>query len=125
MIAARVDANQSALVELWRKVGAEVQPLHTVGKGCPDVLLSVPGLSITGNVDLVAIATYIRLHFPEATISQGVHIPVEIKASAKAKLTPHEEVWWEKRKHFCGEPVVIYDTEGALNIVGKGNKKWV
>lgn len=125
MIAARVDANQSALVELWRKVGAEVQPLHTVGKGCPDVLLSVPGLSITGNVDLVAIATYIRLNHPGATISQGVHIPVEIKSSVKAKLTPLEKDWWEKRKSFCGEPVVIYDTEGALSLVGKGNKKWV
>lgn len=36
---ARVDENQAEIVEALRKMGATVQPLHTVGKGCPDLLV--------------------------------------------------------------------------------------
>jgi hypothetical protein len=38
--AARIDANQPEIVAALRGVGAAVQPLHTVGKGCPDLLVS-------------------------------------------------------------------------------------
>lgn len=41
--AARVDANQSLLVELWRKMGASVLILSGVGNGCPDILLGYRG----------------------------------------------------------------------------------
>lgn len=37
--ARRTDANQSALVEVWRAFDALVLPLHTVGDGVPDVLV--------------------------------------------------------------------------------------
>jgi hypothetical protein len=37
--AARVDANQAEIVKALRKIGATVQPLHAVGKGCPDLLV--------------------------------------------------------------------------------------
>ncbi len=36
---ARVDANQARIVEVLRQVGATVQHLHTVGTGCPDILV--------------------------------------------------------------------------------------
>lgn len=35
--AARCDATQPAIVDALRKIGAFVQPLHTVGHGCPDL----------------------------------------------------------------------------------------
>lgn len=38
--AARVDGNQVEIIEALRGVGAAVQPLHTVGQGCPDLLVS-------------------------------------------------------------------------------------
>jgi hypothetical protein len=38
--AARIDANQPEIIKALRGVGAAVQPLHTVGKGCPDLLVS-------------------------------------------------------------------------------------
>lgn len=38
-LAARVDANQAEIVDALRKIGATVQPLHTVGGGCPDLLV--------------------------------------------------------------------------------------
>lgn len=37
--AARVDANQSDVIEALRAIGASVQPLHMVGQGCPDLLV--------------------------------------------------------------------------------------
>lgn len=38
--AARVDTNQVAIVDALRSVGAFVQPLHQVGQGTPDLLVS-------------------------------------------------------------------------------------
>jgi hypothetical protein len=41
--AARVDANQPAIVAGLRQVGALVQPLHMVGGGVPDLLVGFRG----------------------------------------------------------------------------------
>lgn len=40
---ARVDANQSAIVEALRKLGATVLHLHTIGKGAPDIAVGYMG----------------------------------------------------------------------------------
>lgn len=42
---ARVDGNQADIVAALRAVGATVQPLHTVGKGCPDLLVGYRGVN--------------------------------------------------------------------------------
>ena len=41
--AARVDRNQTEVVEALRQAGCRVQPLHMVGKGCPDILVGRDG----------------------------------------------------------------------------------
>lgn len=41
--AAKVDRNQPEIVAALRDVGASVQPLHSVGKGCPDLLVGFRG----------------------------------------------------------------------------------
>jgi hypothetical protein len=41
--AAKVDRNQSEIVQALRAVGATVQPLHAVGQGCPDLLVGYRG----------------------------------------------------------------------------------
>ncbi|MGI3168423.1 hypothetical protein ACRARG_04675 [Pseudooceanicola sp. C21-150M6] len=41
--AAKVDANQRELVEQLRGIGMSVQPLHSVGGGCPDLLCGWQG----------------------------------------------------------------------------------
>jgi hypothetical protein len=41
--AAKVDRNQSEIVDALRKAGATVQPLHAVGQGCPDLLVGYRG----------------------------------------------------------------------------------
>ena len=43
MLAAKIDANQGAIVEALRKCGALVLSLASVGKGCPDLLVSYRG----------------------------------------------------------------------------------
>lgn len=35
----RVDANQPDITRMLRYFGASVQPIHVVGKGCPDLLV--------------------------------------------------------------------------------------
>lgn len=63
--AAKVDANQSAVVEEFRRLGASVQPLHSVGQGVPDLL-----------------------------IGYGTHnFLLEVKDGGKAKLTPDQVEW--------------------------------
>lgn len=41
--AARADENQADLVRMARELGAEVQHLHAVGQGCPDLLVAHRG----------------------------------------------------------------------------------
>ena len=41
--AAKVDANHGEIVAVLRSIGATVQNLHTVGDGCPDILVGFQG----------------------------------------------------------------------------------
>ena len=43
---AKVDANQARIVGALRQAGCRVQHLHTVGTGCPDLLVLHRGLLI-------------------------------------------------------------------------------
>lgn len=45
MRAAKVDANQAAIVTVLRGLGCSVQPLHTVGGGVPDLLCAIAGVT--------------------------------------------------------------------------------
>jgi Holliday junction resolvase len=44
--AARVDRNQSEIVTALRSLGCSVQPLHTIGSGCPDLLIGIDGQNL-------------------------------------------------------------------------------
>lgn len=44
--ASRVDVTQPEILKALRDIGASVQPLHTVGSGCPDLLIGWRGLNI-------------------------------------------------------------------------------
>ena len=43
--ARKVDGNQQAIVTALRQVGASVIHLHTVGHGCPDLLVGYRGVN--------------------------------------------------------------------------------
>lgn len=42
-MAKRTDGNQAEIVRALRSAGATVQTLHTVGKGCPDLVVGFRG----------------------------------------------------------------------------------
>lgn len=43
--ASKIDRNQPEIVAALRRAGATVQPLHTVGGGCPDLLVGFRGVN--------------------------------------------------------------------------------
>ena len=65
-LAARTDANHAAVVRALRQVGASVLDLSRVGQGCPDLLVGY----------------------------QGKNFLVEVKATAKTKLTKDQVRFW-------------------------------
>jgi hypothetical protein len=44
--AAKIDRNQPEIVEALRAIGCSVQPLHSVGGGCPDLLVGKHGRNV-------------------------------------------------------------------------------
>ena len=89
--AARIDANQAEITEALRKAGASVQPLHMVGRGCPDLLVGV------GNINLLF------------EVKDGEKPP------SKQQLTEDERKWAEKWK---GQVAVIRSVDEALEAIG-------
>jgi len=89
--AARVDANQREIVAALRQAGVSVQPLHTVGKGCPDLLCGVWGTNLL------------------IEIKDGQKVP-----SAR-KLTPDEAAWHQS---WRGQVAIVESVDDALRLVG-------
>lgn len=90
MRAARIDANQPEIVEALREAGCSVQLLHTVGKGCPDLLVGW----------------------------QGINCLVEVKDGSKPpsarKLTPDQVEW---HRDWNGQVAVAESVDDAIRIV--------
>lgn len=88
--AARIDENQPAIVQALRDVGASVQPLHAVGKGCPDLLVGW----------------------------RGTNYLVEIKNPAKPRADRQltsDQVEWKYR--WCGTVHLVESIEQALALL--------
>lgn len=88
--AANIDANQPAIVDALRTVGASVQHLHMVGHGCPDILVGYRGCNIL------------------MEIKDGSKIP------SRRKLTPDEVKW---HAAWCGKVFIVETVEQALSIL--------
>ena len=89
--AARIDANQPAIVDALRSVGAAVQPLHSVGQGCPDLLVSH------------------RMRTYTMEIKDGSKPPSE------RRLTPAQIAWhdaWRDAVH------IVETVDDALRVIG-------
>jgi hypothetical protein len=93
-MSAKVDANQSVIVKALRNVGAFVQPLHTVGKGCPDLLVGYRG----------------KWHVLE--IKDGDKPP------SQRKLTEDEKEWHEKALAMRLPVFIAENIEDALVAIG-------
>ena len=90
MKVARIDANQPAIVQAFRKLGASVLHLHSVGGGCPGIAVSLRGKTAM----------------------------VEIKDGSKPpsarKLTPMEEKFFAT---WQGDKAVIASVDEAIAFV--------
>jgi hypothetical protein len=89
--AARIDSNQPAIVNALRAVGATVQPIHTVGKGCPDLLCARHG----------------QVYVLE--VKDGRLPP------SKRRLTPDEQAWHDM---WDGPVYIVGSVEEALAAIG-------
>ena len=90
---ARTDSNQQAIVASLRQHGCSVQPLHTVGKGCPDLLIGVNGTNYL------------------------IEVKDGAKSPSKQRLTPDEVEWHES---WQGRVWVVSSVQQALNVCGCG-----
>ena len=91
-----IDANQPAIVDALRRAGCKVQHLHTVGKGCPDLLVGR-----NGNLWLME-------------VKDGAKPP------SKRQLTKDEQIWhdlWADVR-ATGRLVVVESVGEALEAVG-------
>jgi hypothetical protein len=94
--AARIDANQTQIVSALRSVGASVELLSAVGKGCPDLLVGY----------------------------RGVNLLMEIKDGKKPpserKLTSDQIVW---HREWKGVVTVVNSVDEALFAIGVIHEK--
>jgi hypothetical protein len=88
--AARADRNQPEIVAALRKIGAVVQPLHTVGAGVPDLLVA----------------------FRNRTLVMEIKDPTKPKSDRQ--LTPAQVKWHEM---WTGEKHVVETAEQAISIL--------
>ena len=89
--AARIDANQTQIVSALRSVGASVELLSAVGKGCPDLLVGYRGMNLLMEV------------------KDGKKPPSE------RKLTSDQIVW---HREWKGVVTVVNSVDEALFAIG-------
>jgi len=126
----KVDANQPEIVETLRACGASVQSIHTVGQGCPDILVGAEGLTIVfgpkmGKADaeyLVHTVCSFMLG-DRAKVYSGANMLVEIKDGekppSKRKLTSDEKEWHEK---WEGQVTIWESASDALRAMGRSSQ---
>ncbi len=89
--AARIDDNQPAMVKGLREMGCTVQHLHTLGQGCPDILVGF----------------------------RGDNYLMEIKDGSKTrsrrKLTDDEARWHDE---WRGQVSIVKNLNEAMKVVG-------
>jgi hypothetical protein len=86
----RTDDNQLLIVQSLRQHGASVQPLHTVGKGCPDLLVGFKG------------ANYL------------LEIKDGLKSPSKRKLTLDQSAWHEV---WAGSVTIVTNVAEAIALL--------
>lgn len=93
--AAKVDDNHDEIVKVLRQMGASVQSLAAIGKGCPDLLVGYKGKNIL------------------------IEIKDGRKPPSQRKLTEQQLDWMT---YWNGAPVaIIMDVEGLLYLLKNTN----
>ena len=86
----RTDENQKELVKAFRQMGATVQILSDIGKGCPDLVVGV----------------------------KGKNLLVEVKNGKKPpsgqKLTEDEQIFFD---NWAGQVCIVKSIEEAISLI--------
>jgi hypothetical protein len=90
MRAAKVDDNQKEIVKALRTLGCSVQHLHSVGAGCPDLLVGYKGFNIL------------------------LEVKDGNKSPSQQKLTPDQIIW---HRDWRGHVNVVNSSEQAIIAV--------
>lgn len=85
----RTDANQDLIVKALRQHGCTVQPIHTIGKGAPDLIVGYGG------------SNYL------------IEIKDGSKPPSKQRLTEDELIWHGQWK---GQVAVVASLEEAITL---------
>lgn len=94
--AAKVDANQKEIVSALRSVGATVEHLHAVGRGCPDLLIGYRGFNYL------------------------IEVKDGTKTASQRRLTPDQVKWHAK---WRGQKIVVESVESALSFIHEIDNK--
>ena len=89
--AARVDANQAQITAALRAAGATVQPLHMVGRGCPDLMVGFLGVNYL------------------------LEVKDGSKPPSKQRLTEDEQQWHDM---WDGQVATVNSADQALKAIG-------
>ena len=92
MVYKRVDSTQVQIVKELRRLGMEVEHLHMVGKGCPDILVGF----------------------------KGKNVLLEIKKDEKSKLTPDQVLWHRSWKGQVAVVTNVIDAVKVIQEVCRG-----
>ena len=92
MVFKKVDSNQTRVVKALRELGATVQHLHAVGKGCPDLLVGYKGNNYL------------------LEVKDGE------KPESARKLTPDQVIWHYDWK---GQVAIVTSPEEAIDTIKK------
>ena len=90
--AARTDQNQASIVSAFRQRGATVQPLHTIGAGCPDLLVGWRGQNYL------------------------IEVKDGSKSPSKQRLTDDEKRWLQQ---WRGQVCIVSNVEQAIELLEK------
>lgn len=111
---ARADENQPAIVKAIRdRSGGEVQHLHMVGEGCPDIMVGLPGATIVGRFNWADLMKALE-GVPNAVMLNGANVLIEIKTPT-GKLNKNQEDW---HNDWPGQVAVARDEAEALALCG-------
>jgi len=115
----RVDRNQPEIVEALREAGASVGHTHVVGKGFPDIVVGVQGLTLVGNFSVRRVKAL--LHAVHGLkVLEGANLLLELKdgtqTASKQKLTEDEV---EFHDNWKGQLSIISSSAAALKLISQ------
>lgn len=93
---AKVDANQKQITDALRQAGCSVQPLHTVGRGVPDLLVGIHGQNFL------------------LELKDGSKRPSE------RKLTDDQKDWHQR---WRGQVAVAESSDEALRLIAENHSE--